>query len=301
VTGANGVTPAGQVQFSVSGVSLGAATLSGSGGIATATLTVNGSQLLAGSGTIIAVYDQGSSSVTASVTISVSSTGSTSNGTPVVLAVANGASFQHAYAPGMLLSVFGTQLAPSSAAASSVPLPISAEGVAVTVNGVAAPLYYVSADQLNIQIPYETAVNTPATLRINNNGLVTAFPFTMAAAAPGIFTDQNNGIVPIGSATRGGNVTLFLTGAGIVNPEIATGAAPVFGTLVTTLPKPAQNTTVKVGGVQASVEFVGIPWGLVGVTQINFQVPSSVATGTQPVVVSVGGVPSAPASLTITN
>ena len=300
VTGANGVTPAGQVQFSVGGVSLGSATLSGSGGIATATLTVNGSQLPAGSGTISAVYDVGSSSVTASVTVSVSSTGS-SNGTPVVLAIANGASFQHAYAPGMLLSVFGTQLAPSSAAASSVPLPISAEGVAVTVNGVAAPLYYVSQDQLNIQIPYGTAVNTPATLRINNNGLVTSFPLTIAATAPGIFTDQNNGIVPIGSATRGGNVTLFLTGAGIVNPEIATGAAPVLGTLVTNLPKPAQSAIVKVGGVQASVEFIGIPWSLVGVTQINFKVPSSVATGTQPVVVSVGGVPSAPASLTITN
>ena len=239
--------------------------------------------------------------MTASVTVSVSGTGSTSNGTPVVLAVANGASFQHAYAPGMLLSVFGTELAPTNAAASSVPLPISMEGVAVTVNGVAAPLYYVSTNQLNIQIPYGTAVNTPATLRINNNGLLTSFPFTSAAAAPGIFTDQNNGIVPSRSAAHGGNVTLFLTGAGVVNPEIASGAAPVLGTLVTSLPKPIQSVIVKVGGVQAPVEFIGIPWSLVGVTQINFQVPSSLAAGAQPVVVSVGGVPSAPASLTITN
>ena len=59
--------------------------------------------------------------------------------------------------------------------------------------------------------------------------------------------------------------------------------------------------TVTVGGVPATVEFAGIPAALVGVTQINYQVPASVALGTLPVVVTVGGVASAPANLTITN
>lgn len=302
VTGANGVTPTGTVQFSVDGASLGTTALAGSGGIATATLAVNGSQLPPGSGTITAAYDAGASNnLTASVTVSVSTTGSGSNGTPAVHGVANGASYQHAYAPGMVLAVFGTQLAPSVETASAVPLPVAMSGVAVTVNGVAAPLYYVSPDQLNIQIPYQTAVNAQAMLTVNNNGLVTSFPFQVGSAAPGIFANQNGAIVPDSGATRGQTGFLFLTGGGAVAPEIATGAAPATGTLTTELPKPAQNVTVSVGGIPAAVEFVGIPWGLVGVVQVNFQVPAGVAAGLQPVVVSVGGVPGAPASLTITN
>lgn len=299
VIGANGVTPTGSVQFSVGGVSLGLATLIGSGGAATATLSVSGSQLPSGSGTITAVYNQsGSGNVTASVTVSVSTSGTNSGGQPVINAVANGASYLHSYAPGMVLAVFGTDLAPSTATASAVPLPSSAAGVAVTVNGVAAPLYFVSENQLNIQIPYLTAVSTPATLKVNNNGLVGSFSFNVASQSPGIFADANGSV---GSAARGGIATVFITGAGAVIPEIATGAAPLTGTLVSELPRPIVNTSVTVGGIAAIVEFSGIPWSLVGVTQVNFKVPEGLAIGSQPVIVTLGGAPSPPASLTITN
>jgi uncharacterized protein (TIGR03437 family) len=299
VIGANGSTPVGTVLFSVSGMSLGSASLVGSGGTATATLTVSGNQLPAGSGTITAAYSEGSSSsVTASVTVSVSGT-STSNGTPVIHGVANGASFQHVYSPGMTLSVFGSELAPSIASASSVPLPVSTSGVAVTVNNVAAPLYYVSPGQLNIQIPYETAVNGLATLRVNNNGLIASYQLSVAQSAPGIFTDSNGVILPSGSGNRGAIVSLYMTGTGAVTPEIATGAAPGAGTPIENLPKPAQSIAVTVGGIPATLEFVGIPAGLVGVTQVNFYVPTSIADGTQPVVVTVGNEASAPAYLNV--
>ena len=301
VTGANGATPVGTVQFSVSGMSLGSAALVGSGGSATATLTVSGNQLPAGSGTITAVYSEGSSSsVTASVTVSVSGT-ATSNGTPVILGVANGASFQHVYSPGMTLSVFGSELAPTMASASSVPLPVSTSGVAATVNNVAAPLYYVSPGQLNIQIPYDTAVNGLATLRVNNNGLIASYQFTVVQSAPGIFTNSNGGIIPSGTGNRGAIVTLYMTGAGPVTPQIATGAAPGAGTPIENLPKPAQSIAVAVGGIPAALEFVGIPAGLVGVTQVNFYVPTGIGDGTQPVVVTVGNEASAPAYLNVAN
>jgi uncharacterized protein (TIGR03437 family) len=301
VTGVDGQTPTGTVNFSVGGASLGSAALAGSGGIATATLTVSGSQLSAGSGTITAVYSQGSSSsVTASVAVSVSGA-SASSGTPLVLGAANGASFQHTYSPGMILSVFGSQLAPSAANASSVPLPVATEGVAATINNVAAPLYYVSPDQLNIQIPYETAVNQVATLRINNNGLIGSFQFNVAPAAPGIFTNASGALSPSGSANRGAIVSLYMTGAGAVNPQVATGAAPADGTAVTSLPVPSQNVVVTVDGVPAAIEFVGAPVGLVGVIQINFYVPTEIPDGTQPVVVTVGGEASAPAYLAVNN
>jgi uncharacterized protein (TIGR03437 family) len=52
--------------------------------------------------------------------------------------------------------------------------------------------------------------------------------------------------------------------------------------------------------VQVATSFIGIPYGLVGVTQINFQIPSGM-TGRQPVVVSVNGVLSATAYVNVTN
>ncbi len=58
---------------------------------------------------------------------------------------------------------------------------------------------------------------------------------------------------------------------------------------------------VTIGGAGGHIDFIGIPWGLVGVTQINVQVPSGIPAEAQPVVVTVGGVASAPATITITN
>jgi uncharacterized protein (TIGR03437 family) len=58
---------------------------------------------------------------------------------------------------------------------------------------------------------------------------------------------------------------------------------------------------VTVGGLQAATQFIGIPYGLVGVTQINYQIPTGIGTGTQSVVVSVNGIASASAKLTVTN
>ncbi|MBZ5727633.1 MAG: hypothetical protein LAP87_21875 [Acidobacteriia bacterium] len=50
----------------------------------------------------------------------------------------------------------------------------------------------------------------------------------------------------------------------------------------------------------ATVAFGGIPNWATGVTQINFTVPQGVPPGPQPVVVSVGGVPSPGVNLNIT-
>jgi uncharacterized protein (TIGR03437 family) len=293
-TATNGTTPAGSVSFSIDGNLLGSAVLSGSAGAATATLVVNASQLPMGTGTITASYNNASS---ASVTVSV--TGSASGGAPAVGGVANGASFRSSFAPGSILSVFGSQLAPTAQSASAVPLPISALGVAVLVNGIAAPLYYVSPGQLNVQIPYQTAAGGTAQLSINNNGQVTTQSFPVAAVAPGIFTDPTGALVPAATAAPGQEIAFYITGAGAVSPAIATGAAPAASTPLANLPEPLQTTTVTIGGIRAAIDFIGIPSGLVGVTQINVQVPSGIAPGVQPVVVTVGGAASAPATVRI--
>ena len=298
VTSKDGTTPSGSISFSIAAITLGSAVLTGSAGTATATLAVNGLQLPVGSGTITATYDGTSS---ASVTVSVNGAGSGSAATPAISGVTNGASFKQSFAPGSILSVFGSELSPGIQSASSVPLPLSTQGVAVLVNGVAAPLYYVSPGQLNVQIPYETSAGSSAVVSVNDNGHVTTQSFQVAATAPGIFTTSNGALVPTSTAAAGQEIAFYITGAGAVTPAIATGAAPPWSTPIADLPMPVEKTTVTIGGLPATIDFVGIPWALVGVTQVNVQVPAGIPAGPQPVVVTVGEAASAPATITITN
>ena len=67
-----------------------------------------------------------------------------SSSTLAITGLQNAFSFQSAFAPGMSMSVYGTNLSPGTQAAASLPLPLSMQGITATVNGVAAPLYYVS-------------------------------------------------------------------------------------------------------------------------------------------------------------
>ncbi|HLK69021.1 MAG TPA: protease pro-enzyme activation domain-containing protein [Bryobacteraceae bacterium] len=214
--------------------------------------------------------------------------------------VSNGASFQQFFAPGMILSAFGTNLAQSTQVASALPLPLSLGGVSATVNGVPAPLYFVSSGQVNLQVPYETGAGT-AVLGINNGGTVSAFTFPIAAAGPGVFTNsgQNNALVPISTAKHGDTIPLFITGEGLVSNSLATGASAFSGTPLDLLPAPLLPVTVTVGGVPAHVTFAGVPSGLAGATQVNFVIPDGAPAGLQPVVVTVGGVSSQAANVTI--
>jgi uncharacterized protein (TIGR03437 family) len=299
-----GSTPVGAVTFTDGTVSLGSVTLIGSGGAATATLALRDTQLPLGSQTITATWNGSSSAPTSSVSLNVTASGSSSSGVPAITGLANAASFQQVFAPGMLLTIFGSSLAPSPLSASSVPLPATMAGVAVTLNGQSVPLLYVSPGQLNVQIPYEAAVGAPATLEVNNNGRVTSTTFFLAAAAPGIFYAAQSGTIanglPSGIAPAQ-TTTLYLTGAGPVSPVIADAAAPASTTAPGALPAPSGNVTVTVGGITSpSLPFVGITPGLVGVVQINFEVPASVPAGTQPVIVTVGGKASAAANLVVT-
>ncbi len=212
--------------------------------------------------------------------------------------VSNGASFQPVFAPGMVLSVFGTQLAPSIQAAGSVPLPSGIMGVSATVNGVAAPLFYVSPTQLNIQVPYEVGAG-PAVVGVSNNGQAASAIFTVSPSAPGIFTDAQGHLIPASTGKPGDTLSLFLTGDGTVSPALATGASPFSGTPLNFLPQSGLPVAVTVGGVAASIAFEGIPPGLVGTAQVNFVIPQNVSSGVQPVVVTVGGVPSQGANLLV--
>src|SRR5581483_10971774 len=119
------------------------------------------------------------------------------------------------------------------------------------------------------------------------------------STSPGIFTAADSSIVPFPSARRGQPILMFVTGEGETNPMVPTGNPPASTTLLNLLPKPRAAFAMTVGGVAVTPFFIGIPYGLVGVTQINFSVPANAPLGPQPVVVTIGGIVSKTATLTV--
>ena len=158
---------------------------------------------------------------------------------PVISAITNVASVATpSLAPGSMASIFGSNLAGSTSAASSAPLSTTLGNVTVTVGATLAPLWFVSPSQINFQIPYETTPGTTVPVVVSNNGTASnTFQLQIAATAPGIFftgngTDAvavNNPSQTLNSAGNqapaGSTVSIFLTGIGAVTPSVSDGAA----------------------------------------------------------------------------
>jgi uncharacterized protein (TIGR03437 family) len=208
--------------------------------------------------------------------------------------VTNPATYSTAVSPGMLVAVFGTNLASAASTASGSPLPYSLGGVSAAVNGIAAPLAYVSPTQVNLQIPYEVGAGQ-AVLGIDNNGQIAGFQFQISASAPGIFADANGSLSPTPAVPRAGTTTLLMVGAGEVSNLIRTAYSPSSATTY----KPLLPLSVTVGGVPVFLQTVGLAPLQFGVTQVKFTLPPSVPAGVQPVVVTVGAVSSPPVNVTV--
>jgi uncharacterized protein (TIGR03437 family) len=298
VTSTNGGTPAGTVSFSTGTYLLGTATLSGSGASATAALTVSGVQFAVGVNSITATYSGDTSYYGETATASVTVTSAT-NGTPTVGGLTNAASYAQTFAPGGIMSVFGTNLAPTTATAPTVPLPTMLAGASVTINGILAPLYYISPGQLNVQIPYETPVGSAATLTVENNGQSASFNFNVSANAPAIFSTNAQGtgqgsilntsyqlVDASHPATPGSTyIQIYCMGLGAVSNQPADGAVSPASPLAETTTIPV----VTIGGISATVSFSGLAPGFVGEYQVNALVPAGVTAGSAvPVTVSIG-------------
>jgi uncharacterized protein (TIGR03437 family) len=211
----------------------------------------------------------------------------------------NAASGKPVAAPGMYLSIYGSALAPpgTNLASSTSPLPPTLAGVSATINGLPAAMEYASPTQVNVLMPLETPAGS-AVLGLNNNGQVASYVFPVSLAAPGIFVDGNGFLAGAENAARGAEIAFYITGQGDVLPAIAsnTAIAPP-----ATAPKPLLPVSVTIGGAQATLGYSSLAYNFEGLTQINVFVPSGIATGSQPVVVTVGGVASAAGLLNVTN
>ena len=223
--------------------------------------------------------------------------GSAANG-PGIGAIVNVANPQAGGSPGALMTVYGTNLANSTATASGTQLPYLLAGVTAAVNGMPAPLLYVSPTQINLQVPYSAGMG-PSVVGVTNNGQAGGFQFTLAASSPAMFLNGDGSIAGATAVSTGGSFTLYLDGAGEVSPALKSAWTPTAGSPVPILPKPVLPLSVTVGGTPAFVTYAGISPGLIGTMQVNVTVPMSVAPGKQAVVVTVGGVASAPGTVVV--
>lgn len=202
------------------------------------------------------------------------------NAQPKTESVVNGASFEPLVSSGLLVSTFGTELAESTVAASSVPLPTNLNGVTVLFDGVEAPLYFVSEGQINAQIPFGLAADKVEVVVGTPEGRSEPLTCALLPAAPGIFTLDSDGkgtpillspafaVLPTAAPSQ--RLILYATGLGETAPAALTGTG---GSGEEPFNRVVDLPEVYIGGRQAEVEFAGLAPGFVGVYQLNVVAP----------------------------
>jgi uncharacterized protein (TIGR03437 family) len=199
-------------------------------------------------------------------------------------------------APGQLLTLYGSNLAPDIGNPSGFPTAFN--GVAVTFNGIAAPILYAAGDQINVQVPYEVAGQSQVTMLVSSSQVSPAvsesYYLAVVARQPSIFLNPASfgeplfdlatcngqsldGVQPLafnadGSlnscatpAAAGSAVTVFLNGIGATVPAQTTGALSTSAVAIAPpaslnlTPSPRALPTQTVPGLIAAVAAVQVP------------------------------------------
>jgi len=197
-------------------------------------------------------------------------------------------------APGQLLSIFGSRIAAEH----------------VTFNGIAAPLLYVSGEQINVQVPYEIAGQDSVEIEAVSSGLGGLMERKTVAVLPrqpSVFLAQDallfgragqfllwrrpqpESTCPSAECRRhintcsngarpGSQVTIFMNGLGQTQPAQATGAIN---------PAPPVKLTPSVTG-SGVLSTTTSPGSISGVVQVQLRATTS---GFLEVAPTVAGVP----------
>jgi uncharacterized protein (TIGR03437 family) len=210
--------------------------------------------------------------------------------------------------PGSIFAVYGNELASGSAQAARVPLPDMLLTTSVTVNGEAAPLFYVAAGQINAQMPLDIQPGVASVVVANATSTSNTVAVTVpATAVPGIAVqyptnqavavNQNQSVnTPASPAHVGDTVVAYFTGGGPVQAAgpLVTGSASPNG-----LSPVLESVKVTVGGVTAtSVPYTGLTPTLVGCYQVNFVIPQ-VAAGDRNLILTINGTASVVTTISI--
>lgn len=198
---------------------------------------------------------------------------------PVIKAVVNSADQSPEVAPGGLISVMGSSLSSSTESTSDIPVPTALGDVCLYVNSEALPLFMVSSGQINAQLPVDIA--GPANMVLTTSGGTTApFNVNALANAPAIFRTGAGGPMIIRTVDNkfitdqtpihlNEKLIIYVTGLGVTAPAVSTGEAGPSDPSAATAVQP----TITIGGANIFTLWAGLVPGMVGVYQINAQVP----------------------------
>ena len=209
-----------------------------------------------------------------------------------------------------ITAMFGAGLSNATRVANSTPLPTNLNGTTVNVIdslgvGRLSPLFFVSAGQVNYQIPPGTAPGS-ASVSVNFNDAFTGFgELNIATVAPGLFTAdasgqgypaavayryRGNALVSVESLTQLDATNKVIAKPLDLGPEADSIFLVLFGTGLR-FRSSLSGITATIGGTSAEVLFAGAQTDFVGMDQINVRVPRSLATmtGDVNVVLAVDG------------
>jgi len=222
--------------------------------------------------------------------------------------VLNAASFEAAaLAPGLILSIFGEDLGPETGAAMEFDeqgrIIGLLENTEVRIDGLPAPLLFVSRNQINAVTPFSTGAGEDAPTAevvIRRGGQSSASQeLPVVERAPALFTQDQSGRGPgailnedgtlntdDNPAFAGSTIMVWGTGAGQTTPESFDGL-PTEGSVEYPF-----ETTVRIADEETDAAFSGGAPGLVaGVFQVNATVEDDVPDGEQEIVVSFDETP----------
>jgi uncharacterized protein (TIGR03437 family) len=219
-------------------------------------------------------------------------------------AVLNGGSYaQGAVSPGEVVSAFGVNIGPvAGLQPTSGSFPKTLGNVQFLFDGVAAPLLYVSATQVNAVAPYAVTGSTQAQVQYQGTPSNT-LTLAVQAATPGLLTLDRSGIGPgailnqdystntaANPAPRGQAIMIYCVGGGVTNPPSTDGAVIATPVPPALPPVLTQPVTVTIGNVNANVLYSGAVAGsIAGLTQINAVIPAGVTPGANvPLVIRIG-------------
>lgn len=216
------------------------------------------------------------------------------------------------FAAESIVSLFGSSLTTETRAAASLPLPGELGGAYVRVadtSGVerTAPLFFVSPNQINFQIPAGTAPGLATVKVLIPGGGLAAEIIPIEATAPGLFSADSTGrgvaaanvqrVKATGAQSNESIVQFDVTRGQLMPIPIDLGAATdkvylaLFGTGVRNR-RDLANVSATVGGITAAVTYAGSQNSFVGVDQINVMIPRELAgKGDVDVVLNVEGKP----------
>ena len=223
--------------------------------------------------------------------------------------VVNGASFTPApnnfLAPNGIISIFGIDLSLQTKQVSEGDLvrgwlPRTLGDVQVRIGEIPAPLYFVSPNQINAQVPSEILPGDWPLLVVRGNLSGGSTMIKVRQAAPGLFsflTHADYQLVgrgdPEGStpAHPGEMVLIFGTGFGSTVPGVFAGELPDFAARIV-LPAKVWLDAAMVP--PRLVHYVGQSPGFAGLYQINLELPADLPPADPEVRIEIDGIPSQP-------